>query len=504
MDSPEARRPSWRRGALAGVLAAVAGLGAAELVAGLLGVQHTPVVAIGQAFIGIVPGWLERSAIRLLGTADKPVLLGGVVLVIIAAAAGIGVLTSRIRKLGLGVVVAAAAAVALLSAYQPDATVTAALPALAAGLAALIVLPVLLNRFDSEDAGRRQLLLGSGIVVVGALAGAGLGRLGGGNRAGVEEARSTLKLPLPPSTAMPPGASLSADGLSPWRTANEVFYRIDTALRVPLVDPADWQLRVHGMVDKPITLTFEQLLKRRIVHRWVTLTCVSNEVGGDLVGNALWSGVRLSELLEEAGVHADADAVQSTSQDGWTCGTPLSALTDGRDAMLAFAMNGAALPVNHGFPVRMVVPGLYGYVSATKWVVDIEVTRFDRFKAFWSTRGWAEKGPIKTASRIDVPREGTGVSPGPVVVAGLAWAQHRGVSKVEVRVDDGPWQEAKLAGQPTKDSWRQWKWTWQAAEGEHQLQVRATDGSGAVQTAAVAPPAPDGSSGYHTISLNVS
>ncbi|MFD2083563.1 molybdopterin-dependent oxidoreductase [Actinopolymorpha cephalotaxi] len=217
---------------------------------------------------------------------------------------------------------------------------------------------------------------------------------------------------------MPAGADLRIRDLTPWRTANDVFYRIDTALSVPVVDPATWRLRIHGMVDRPLTLTIADLRRRRIVHRWVTLTCVSNEVGGDLVGNALWTGVLLDDLLKEAGVRPGADAVKSTSADGWTCGTPLSALTDGRASMLAFGMNGAPLPLEHGFPVRMVVPGLYGYVSATKWVVDIEVTRFDRFQAYWTTRGWSAQGPIKTASRIDVPASGVSVPAGTVTVAG--------------------------------------------------------------------------------------
>ena len=234
----------------------------------------------------------------------------------------------------------------------------------------------------------------------------------------------------------------------------------------------------------------------------MTLTCVSNEVGGDLIGNALWSGVLLKDLLEEAGPSKDADAIQSMSKDGFTAGTPLSTLLDDRQAMLAFAMNGQPLPVEHGFPVRIVVPGLYGYVSATKWLVDIEVTRFDQFEAYWTPRGWSELGPIKLSSRIDVPF-GKKVTAGPVTVAGVAWDQHVGVSKVEVRVDGGPWQQATLATDASIDTWRQWHWTWDASRGTHLLQVRAFDDKGNAQIEASAPPAPNGSTGLHTVSVKV-
>lgn len=530
---------SRKRAALAGVLAAGGGVAVAELLAGVLGVRDTPVTAIGQGFIDVVPGWLERSAIRLFGTADKAVLIGGILLVLALVAAGVGVLTARRRRLGLAVIVLIGGLAALVSAMRPNAGALAAVPGLAAGATALVLLPVLLRRFGADadesttgaagkaddatgavprrapdrpqpsrpEPGRRDVVKVGGAVVAGSVLAAGAGRLLGGDRANVEEARETLRFPRPPSVAVPPGAEAGraarTAGLSPWRTDNDVFYRIDTALRVPVIAPEQWRLRIHGMVDRPFTLTFADLLRRPVVHRWITLTCVSNEVGGDLVGNALWSGVRIEDVLREAGLRPEADAVLSTSEDGWTCGTPLTALTDGRDALLAFAMNGAPLPVEHGFPVRMVVPGLYGFVSATKWVVDLEVTRFDRIQAFWTTRGWSERAPIKTASRIDVPRSGGEVTAGRVVVAGVAWAQHRGIAKVEVRVDDGPWQEARLAGQPTKDAWRQWTWTWEATPGEHRLQARATDGTGRTQTATPSPPAPDGATGYPTVLVTV-
>ena len=510
------------RAAFAGILAAGAGLACGELVAGALGQDATPVVAVGGAFIDVIPAGVREFGIRLLGTADKPVLITGILVVLAVLAAGTGILGARSRRTGSAIFAVVGLVGAVAAATRPGSGVGAVVPSVAAGLVAIGVLHWLLGAFEIRvtDAApvpgstggtpargtptdRRRLLWTSGVVVVGSLLAAGVGRGLGAPRLAAQDARARLKLPAIPAPTAPPGANLSVRGLSPWRTPNDIFYRIDTALTVPMIDPATWRLRVHGMVDRPLELTFADLLRRRIVHRFVTLTCVSNVVGGDLAGNALWTGVPLAEILAEAGVSPDADAVKSTSQDGWTCGTPLSALTDGRSALLAVAMNGSALPFEHGFPVRMVVPGLYGYVSATKWLVDIEVTRFDRFRAYWTDRGWSEQAPIKTQSRIDVPRQNASVQAGRVAVAGVAWAQLRGISRVEVRVDDGPWRRARLAGEPTKDSWRQWVWAWDATPGRHQLQVRATDESGETQTARLAPPEPDGATGWHTIEVQV-
>jgi DMSO/TMAO reductase YedYZ molybdopterin-dependent catalytic subunit len=315
-----------------------------------------------------------------------------------------------------------------------------------------------------------------------------------------------VALPRPDLAAppVPAGASFDIDGLASHVTSNRDFYRVDTALAVPAVAAGSWRLRVHGLVDHPLDLSFEDLLSRRLVERRVTLTCVSNPVGGDLLGNSTWIGVPVADLLAEAGVRAGADAVRSTSADDMTIGTPLSALTDGRDALLAVAMGGEPLPVEHGFPVRMVVPGLYGYVSATKWLVDLEVTRFDDFTAYWTERGYAAQAPIKTSSRIDVPRSFAHLRSGLVSVAGLAWAQHRGIDAVQVRADEGPWQQAELAAQDSKDTWRQWRWTWQATPGTHRLQVRATDRTGYTQTSRREPVAPDGATGWHTVTVLVS
>ncbi len=257
------------------------------------------------------------------------------------------------------------------------------------------------------------------------------------------------------------------------------------------------------MVDNPFELTYDEILAMDQVEEAVTLSCVSNAVGGDLVGNAVWLGLPVAPLLAQAGVKAGADMVLSTSADGWTCSTPLEALTDGRDSLLAVGMNGEPLPVEHGFPVRLVVPGLYGYVSATKWVVDLEVTRFDAVTAYWTDRGWSERGPVRTASRIDVPRSGRRVQAGTVAVAGVAWAQHRGIRRVEVRVDEGPWQEAELAAEASVDTWRQWVYRWDATPGSHELQVRATDGTGETQTGEQRDVVPDGATGWHTVTVTV-
>ena len=273
---------------------------------------------------------------------------------------------------------------------------------------------------------------------------------------------------------------------------------------MPDVPIDGFTLRIHGMVDRELELSFEDLLSRRLVEERITLTCVSNEVGGEYVGNATWIGVPMRDLLAEAGVQAGADAVKSTSADDFTVGTPLEVLQDEqRNALVAIAMNGEPLPLEHGFPVRMVTPGLYGYVSATKWLVDLEVTRFADFKAYWTTRGYAAKAPIKTSSRIDVPRSFERLKAGRNAVAGVAWSQDRGIEKVEVRVDDADWQEAELATEDNINTWRQWVYRWDAEPGTYKIAVRATDKSGYTQTSERAPIAPDGSTGWHNVDVTV-
>ncbi|WP_431896648.1 molybdopterin-dependent oxidoreductase [Nonomuraea sp. bgisy101] len=351
---------------------------------------------------------------------------------------------------------------------------------------------------------RRRLMIGlaGGIAVAGAAAVAG--QVLSGRRVG-DTARVGVALPKPatPAKPLPAGADLRIGGLSPFVTPNKDFYRVDTAIIVPQVNPNDWTLRIHGMVDRPIELTFDDLLKRPLTEADITLTCVSNEVGGPYVGNARWLGARMADVLREAGIQRNADMLLSTSADGFTCGTPVDVVMDGRDALFAIAMNGEALPVDHGFPARQVVPGLYGYVSATKWVVDIKVTRFDTDEAYWTPRGWAAKGPIKTQSRIDVPKAGARLKRGRTTIAGVAWAQHTGVEAVEVRIDGGAWQQARLAVVPGPDTWRQWAFDWDATPGGHTIEVRATDAAGRTQTERQTSVAPDGATGWHTISVRV-
>uniref|UniRef100_UPI0015F0DCC9 molybdopterin-dependent oxidoreductase n=1 Tax=Streptomyces phytophilus TaxID=722715 RepID=UPI0015F0DCC9 len=339
-----------------------------------------------------------------------------------------------------------------------------------------------------------------------------LGReLGAGRAAEAVASRDRLRLPAPASAAppVPRGADLGIDGVPPFLTPSGDFYRVDTALVVPRVDAASWRLRIHGDgVPRELSLRFADLLRRDLIERHVTLTCVSNEVGGSYVGNARWIGVPLAPLLREAGVRppsrgGPADQLVARSVEGMTIGTPVETVMDGRDAMLALGMNGEPLPFDHGFPVRMLVPGLYGYVSACKWLTELELTTFDAYDPYWVRRDWAARAPIKTQSRIDTPRPLATVEAGPVPVAGVAWAQHRGVGGVEVRVDGGPWQRARLAAQDSVDTWRQWVWTWDAEPGSHTLQVRATDRGGDVQTAARAPVLPDGATGRHSVVVDV-
>jgi DMSO/TMAO reductase YedYZ molybdopterin-dependent catalytic subunit len=328
---------------------------------------------------------------------------------------------------------------------------------------------------------------------------AGAGRIVGRGRRHVEETRRLLRLSGVSAPVVPGRARVGVRGISPWQTPNDDFYLIHTAIVVPTIEPREWRLRIHGMVDRELVLTYDDLLARQRTEAWITLNCVSNPVGGNLIGNAWWSGVRVADLLREAGVRDGADAVRQKSEDGWTCGTPLSVLLDDRDAMLAVAMNGEPLPIDHGFPVRTIVPGLYGFVSACKWVVDLEVTTFDRFEAYWTGKGWAEQAPVKLSSRIDVPGAADDVPAGEVSVGGVAWAQHTGIAGVEISLDGGDWQPARLARVPSEDTWVQWAATVDVEPGDHLVRVRATDSTGQVQTGVETDVLPDGATGWHTV-----
>jgi len=510
----------------AGILAAGAGLAASALVAALFTGLPSPLQSVGNLVIDLAPATVKDFAVETFGTADKPVLVAGIYLVVGAAAAAAGVVGLRRRRLALCVTAALGAVAVVAGAVDRTSMVVAPLTVLPAGVALAVSLGTLgwlLSALDhdgradttarldphpgddvSADFDRRRFLLAA-LVTGASVAVAGIGtRLLGGAAAVASRAGVRLPRATDGAGAVPSGADLEVRGLTPYLTSNDEFYRIDTALSPPDVPTDAWTLRVHGMVETELELSFPDLLSRRLVERRITLTCVSNEVGGDLVGNASWIGVPLAELLVEAGVQDGADALLSTSADGFTAGTPLAAVTDGRDAMIAIGMNGEPLPIIHGFPARMVVPGLYGYVSATKWVTDIEVTRFDDFAAYWTSRGWAAEGPIKTASRIDVPAAEAELGAGLQAVAGVAWAQGRGIEKVEVRVDDGDWAQARLGARDGQDTWRQWVYEWDAGPGRHTLQVRATDRTGETQTSDPAPPRPDGATGWHERTVTVS
>jgi DMSO/TMAO reductase YedYZ molybdopterin-dependent catalytic subunit len=352
----------------------------------------------------------------------------------------------------------------------------------------------------------RRSFLAASAATAGAAAVAGLAGRVLAERSSVATARSAIKIPKPvPTTVptLPPGTDFQIPGLASFITPNNNFYRVDTAIVLPEVDPANWQLRIHGMVSRELTITFDELLKQPLIEDYVTLCCVSNPVGGPYIGNALWLGASLASLLRKAGIKAGADQLLCTSVDGFTSGTPVQTVMDGRDALLAVAMNGQALPIAHGFPARMVVPGLYGYVSATKWVTDINVTTFANNYAYWAQRGWSQQAPIKTESRIDVPNGQGQVKPGQTAVAGVAWAQHKGIEAVEVRVDQGPWNQARLATVPGLDTWRQWVWEWDATSGNHVIEARATDKTGYTQTATQEQPPPNGASGYPSVAVTV-
>ena len=501
-----ARVPRWF-GPVAGFTAAAVALGVAELVAVFTGARSAPLVAVGGVVVDSVPKSVKDFAVSTFGTHDKTALLTGTAVLLAAFALGVGALAVRDLRLGLAGIGVFAAVGVVSAATRPDAGPGDILPSLLGALAGGAAMVLLLHRrgITTDPTGRRRFLAESG----GALAGAAVVGLIGrqiAERQNVSMARAAVALPVPasPAPAVPAQAGLTVPGSTSFVTPNAQFYRIDTALSVPQVDPQTWRLRIHGRVRNPMTLSFADLLARPAIERYVTLACVSNEVGGNLIGNARWLGVPLKSLLEEAGPMDGADQVVGRAVDGFTVGAPTAVLMDGRDAMLAFGMNGQPLPIEHGFPVRMVVPGLYGYVSATKWLAELELTRFGDYSAYWVPRGWSRRAPIKTESRIDTPRPGSTPMRGRVTVAGVAWAQHRGISKVEVRVDDGPWQPAALSAVLSVDTWRLWSWAWDATAGEHQLRVRATDNAGDTQTEEEAPPDPDGATGWHTINVTVS
>ncbi len=534
-----------------GLLSTLAGLAAAELVVGLFRGASSPVLPVGQEVIDRVPRSVKTWAIDTFGTADKAVLILGTILSLAVIGSIVGLLAVKGSRAAAATV---SAVVGLIGAWavlmRPDPSLTKLLPPIvgtAASIAALLFLAPAASPapgvgvpvdhdLDITDpalepsapfARRSFLQAASSIGLMSAVA-AVLGR-SLTRRFDIDGERASLAIPdaagtLPTANGSTPstvGGAADANidtalvsdvdfgypEAERWMVANTDFYRIDTALAVPQVSIDSWSLRIHGMVDRELTLRFDDLLERTMIERPITISCVSNEVGGGLVGNAMFQGVLLKDVLDEAGVQSGATQVVSRSIDGWSCGSPTSVIMDGRDAMIAVAMNGEPLPAEHGYPVRLVVPGLYGYVSATKWVTEIELTRWEDFDAYWVPRGWSKEGPVKTMARIDRPSRNRDYDPnadGLVDIAGLAWAVHRGISKVEVSIDEGPWLECELAGVPSDDTWRQWRYRWaDAPAGEHSVRARAFDASGEPQPQGPKSVAPDGAEGYHRVKFSV-
>ncbi|QJU55159.1 molybdopterin-dependent oxidoreductase [Herbiconiux sp. KACC 21604] len=553
--------------AVAGVVSAAVVLATAEVVAVFVGAESSPLFAVGSLAIDLAPPGVKDVMIGLFGTGDKAALLVILGIVVLALAAAAGLLEQRRPPLGIIVLVVVSGVAVLAVTTRAGATPFSAIPTVFGMIVGAVVLRLLISRLRTweldatpaspstspsrapapgraagegdEGSGvagvygqsphplhpqrprttpapqttpttrvdRRRFLTATGIAAVAAVFAGVIARSMNATATAVSAVRDSIALPAAATKAepVPAGAALDVDGITPYVTGNDSFYRIDTALQVPQVNADTWSLKITGMVEQEVAISFSELLALPLEEHLVTLACVSNEVGGDLIGNALWLGYPIRELLARAKPLEGADMVLSTSVDGFTAGSPLEALTDpDRVAMLAVGMNGEPLPVEHGFPVRMVVAGLYGYVSATKWVIQLEVTRFADAQGYWTPRGWSALGPIKTESRIDVPSAGASVSAGTVPVAGVAWAQHTGIAKVEVRIDDGDWQEARLAETSGPDTWVQWLYPWEATSGSHTLSVRATDASGYTQTSDQAPPAPDGATGWdaHSVTVN--
>ncbi|GAA1280343.1 molybdopterin-dependent oxidoreductase [Saccharothrix xinjiangensis] len=486
--------------ALTGLLGVAAALAAGHLVAALVGPPASPFLAVGNTAIDFTPSWLKDFAIRTFGTYDKLVLLVGMAVVLAVAAAVAGLLSRRSATPGtvLAVVLGLLGVAAVL--HRPDVGRLGVLAPVASLVAGVAVFRWLHASSEAPAEGRRAFLVASGAAVV-----AGLGGQLLGNRVDVEGSRRAVGdlTPARPAPALPEGVDFAAEGTPSFITPNSDFYRVDVALSVPRVRAEDWALRVHGLVDRELTLRYADLSRRDLVERTITMTCVSNEVGGPYVSTARFVGVPLRDVLLEAGVREGADQLFSTSADGWTAGTPVDVVMEAdRGALIALGMNGEPLPLEHGFPARLVVPGLYGYVSATKWVVDLELTTFAAKRAYWLERGWAERAPIKVMSRIDSP-EGLATVSGRVVVAGVAWAQPTGVAKVEVRVDGGPWRTAQLAAEVNGSTWRMWRVELDLAPGGHTVESRATDRSGSTQPQARLAPVPDGATGWHSIFFTV-
>ncbi|MFD9130097.1 molybdopterin-dependent oxidoreductase [Kitasatospora sp. NPDC059571] len=520
-----------------GLTAAALAVAVGEVTAAFTGPGSAPVIAVGSAAIDLTPTSLKEYAVRSFGTHDKTVLLTGIYTVMALLAVLAGLIAARRPAAGAAVIGLFGGLGVWAAASRPTAAAGDALPSIAAGLVGAAALwwlarllraataperadlpadPVQVDGSGSGDGtgedhpfarpSRRTVLVATGATAAVAALGTVGGRRLADSRNDITAARNAVRLPAPavPAPALPRGVHPAAPGLTTFVTPNADFYRVDTALTLPRIDPRDWSVRIHGMVDHPTVLSFDELLREPLEELDYTLTCVSNEVGGTYASTARWIGAPLPALLRRAGVRSGADQLVGRSRDGMTIGTPLESVLDGRRALLAVAMNGEALPVAHGFPCRSLVPGFYGYTSATKWLVDLEVTRFATFDPYWVKRGWDRTGTVKTASRIEVPAPFARVPAGDVLLAGTAWATHRGIGAVEVRVDGGPWERTDLAADAGPDLWRQWSHTWRGATaGTHRIEVRATDAAGRTQPEARTPPFPSGSTGWHSTVVTI-
>ncbi|MEJ1155760.1 molybdopterin-dependent oxidoreductase [Microbacterium marmarense] len=524
MAKTTTRAVFWLWSALAGVVSAAVFLAVAEALALITDRNGSPILAVGGFVIDIVPQPFKEFAIATFGEYDKIALLVGLGLAVLIASAIAGVL--QFLKPPLGVIALVIAGVLSVAAIvtRAGASAISAIPAVAGTVASCLLLWFLIVRLrrwaavdleangsaDQNDSAKN--VDRRTFFAVSAIAGASAVLVGVGARvvnvatSSIDSVRKALKLPAPRSTvSIPAGAELDIEGVSSLVTSNEDFYRVDTALTVPSIDPASWRLKITGMVDEDVELSFDDLTAMGLDEFAITLTCVSNEVGGDLLGNAIWLGVPVRDVLRKAGVKSGADMVLSRSVDGYTASTPLESLTDdGLDAILAVGMNGEPLPLEHGFPVRMVVPGLYGYVSATKWLTELKVTTFAEDEAYWTPRGYSAKAPIKFSSRIDTPRPGTPITAGRTAIAGMAWAQTVGIERVEVKIDDGDWQNATTSEPINNDTWVQWYLDWDAEPGTHYVSVRAVNKNGDLQVEERAPIAPDGSAGWQRTLVTVS
>jgi len=523
--------PRWPY-AVSGLLAAASGAAAGHLVAAFVAPESSPVLAVGSQVIDATPTPVKEWAVATMGTADKPILIGSVGVVTLIFAAVAGLVSRRHPTAGRLMIVVLAALAAAAAVLRPTAGQTDVIPGLVTGLVGVGVLGLLLRLVpraggvgdsrtetvtdgatesptdhnaratgEASPAGRRAFLLGAGGATVGAAAVGAFGQ----KLTSDAIAPSNITLPTPVKTAptLPTGIEGKVKGVTAFRTANRDFYRIDTALVIPRVDPDSWELTIDGDVDKPLTFTYDDISKMDLIEKDITMCCVSNEVGGGYIGGARWLGVPVRELLEQAGIRSGVDQILSTSVDGMTISTPVQALTDDREALVAIGMNGEPLPRRHGYPVRLVTPGLYGFVGSTKWLKSLTATTYAKKQAYWTERDWAIDGRILTQSRIDTPRGLSQLKAGKNVIGGVAWAQGRGIEKVEIRIDDGPWQKATLGPDANILYWRQWFFEWDAPAGQHDITVRATDLTGAVQVEKRASPFPRGATGWHSIPVNV-